>query len=204
MSQSSKSRRFHCSKGSAEFTSLLTELSDASRSLLTEIQLTCEFFLGENSYKAEQDYLNELGNLLSSALLVNQKITADKRSVQSMNEAAGCLERMQELMDTYPTVLAQSEDPTRTKEYARFIEVCQQLQRQTSASSEVSATVRLIDPITKKPIVNPVRNIHCGHVYEKEAIVSLLQMSKQPLKCVCLGCPNKRALRLEDLKPLSS
>ncbi|XP_058121963.1 E3 SUMO-protein ligase NSE2-like isoform X2 [Anopheles coustani] len=45
----------------------------------------------------------------------------------------------------------------------------------------------LVDPITKRPLVIPVRNKQCNHVYEKSAIEEMLQMNRKT-RCPVMGC----------------
>ncbi|XP_045493244.1 E3 SUMO-protein ligase NSE2-like [Colias croceus] len=56
---------------------------------------------------------------------------------------------------------------------------------------------RLIDPITKKAIVNPVRNTNCGHIYEEEVIMKIIQ--KKKLRCPVAGCGNREPLIRQHL-----
>eukprot|EP00466_Bigelowiella_natans_P002230 jgi/Bigna1/82535/fgenesh1_pg.93_\ len=42
-------------------------------------------------------------------------------------------------------------------------------------------------PITKDTLENPVKNQTCGHIYSREAIMTLLK-GKQKYKCPCAGC----------------
>lgn len=34
-----------------------------------------------------------------------------------------------------------------------------------------------IDPLTKGPLYNPVRNVMCGHVYGKDSVMEILEQS---------------------------
>ncbi|KAL4704986.1 hypothetical protein ACJJTC_005472 [Scirpophaga incertulas] len=54
-----------------------------------------------------------------------------------------------------------------------------------------------IDPITKRPIVDPVKNTVCGHVYEKEAIINLIM--RKSSKCPVAGCGNRGPIQKEHL-----
>lgn len=36
-------------------------------------------------------------------------------------------------------------------------------------------TISDVDPLTKKPLENPVRNALCGHIYGKDSVVESLQ-----------------------------
>ncbi|XP_050342713.1 E3 SUMO-protein ligase NSE2-like [Nymphalis io] len=55
-----------------------------------------------------------------------------------------------------------------------------------------------IDPITLKPIENPVRNKICKHVYERDVILKHIQR-KQGAKCPVAGCVSQQPLRSENL-----
>ena len=45
-----------------------------------------------------------------------------------------------------------------------------------------------IDPITKKQMVDPVKNSFCGHSYERNSIMALIAKTKT--RCPIAGCPN--------------
>ena len=58
-----------------------------------------------------------------------------------------------------------------------------------------------IDPITKKQIVEPVRNKKCNHIYEKSTIYSMIELAREnskPVKCPYMGC-NCRDFKKTDL-----
>eukprot|EP00096_Caligus_rogercresseyi_P011909 TRINITY_DN4835_c0_g1_i1.p1 TRINITY_DN4835_c0_g1~~TRINITY_DN4835_c0_g1_i1.p1 ORF type:complete len:201 (+),score=71.77 TRINITY_DN4835_c0_g1_i1:53-655(+) len=58
----------------------------------------------------------------------------------------------------------------------------------------------LVDPITKALIQNPVKNPHCGHVYDRDSVSSWLKSSKRDQLCPIASCPNKKPIRLNELK----
>nr|XP_026486314.1 E3 SUMO-protein ligase NSE2-like [Vanessa tameamea] len=62
------------------------------------------------------------------------------------------------------------------------------------------AEERHTDPITLKPIENPVRNIICNHVYERDVIHSYMQR-KRGAKCPVVGCVSQQPLQNKNLKP---
>lgn len=62
----------------------------------------------------------------------------------------------------------------------------------------VSQNINNIDPITKLPIVEPVKNKICGHVYEKSSIMQLLKR-KGKTKCPIAGCIAADQVQVEDL-----
>merc|ERR1719290_785694 len=58
-----------------------------------------------------------------------------------------------------------------------------------------------IDPITKKQIVEPVKNKKCNHIYEKSTIYSMIDLAREnskPVKCPYMGC-NCRDFKKTDL-----
>ena len=76
----------------------------------------------------------------------------------------------------------------------------------TDSSSEddlivVKTQHNTIDPITKKQIVEPVRNKKCNHIYEKSTIYSMIDMAREnskTVRCPYIGC-NQRDFRKNDL-----
>ncbi|XP_061709583.1 E3 SUMO-protein ligase NSE2-like [Cydia pomonella] len=59
---------------------------------------------------------------------------------------------------------------------------------------------RMIDPITKKPIEDPVRNSLCNHVYERASIMQLLSVNRKT-RCPVAGCGNKQPVAAAQLAP---
>ncbi|GLV34890.1 quijote [Carabus blaptoides fortunei] len=54
-----------------------------------------------------------------------------------------------------------------------------------------------VDPITKAPIRNPVRNTKCGHVYENDSIRTLI--AKKNTRCPYIGCPALQYIQIDHL-----
>ncbi|KFD63027.1 hypothetical protein M514_05123 [Trichuris suis] len=198
-------RDSYTSNSSTEIDSLINELDDVARDLLTQIQLTCESFASGNCLQPEHDF-NELRKILSSALVTKQEIAIDKSIVQRMKGLNGDSERMHQLIQDYAGALQQLTNPEDMHEFKKFNATYEQMGEASCAWTylvlETPSNGVVIDPITKKAVVNPVRNIHCGHVYEKEAIESLLSIAEAPLKCAWFGCKNTMPLKLEDLRPV--
>ena len=51
-----------------------------------------------------------------------------------------------------------------------------------------------VDPITKKEIEEPVRNVKCKHIYEEATIYNMMEQarkSKKPVRCPYIGCSEK-------------
>lgn len=56
------------------------------------------------------------------------------------------------------------------------------VQKESNADEELQLTggyINTIDPISKKRIVDPVKNTICGHTYDKESITQLLKLNKK-------------------------
>ncbi|KAJ6643105.1 E3 SUMO-protein ligase NSE2 [Pseudolycoriella hygida] len=64
---------------------------------------------------------------------------------------------------------------------------------------EITETSRsAIDPLTKGPLLRPVRNIHCGHTYGYQSVMDSLQINPR-LRCPMVGCSNKVFIKSADL-----
>ncbi|XP_053101601.1 E3 SUMO-protein ligase NSE2 isoform X2 [Hemicordylus capensis] len=60
-----------------------------------------------------------------------------------------------------------------------------------------------ICPITQEEMKKPVKNKNCGHIYEEEAILGMIQHKQQRKKKACcpkIGC-NNREVKRSDLVP---
>lgn len=63
---------------------------------------------------------------------------------------------------------------------------------------EMEENIPTMDPITKNPLVHPVRNKICNHVYEKSSILEAIKMNSRT-RCSTLGCSNKEFIALRHL-----
>ncbi|KAH9645390.1 hypothetical protein HF086_000008 [Spodoptera exigua] len=55
-----------------------------------------------------------------------------------------------------------------------------------------------LDPITKRPVTDPVKNTVCGHIYEKATILNLIS-TKPRSKCPVAGCGNRGPITKDHL-----
>ena len=54
-------------------------------------------------------------------------------------------------------------------------------------------------PISRKEMVKPVKNIICGHVYDKQSMESLLKQNPM-CRCPAVGCPSLRSVVRRNLE----
>lgn len=68
--------------------------------------------------------------------------------------------------------------------YASFDKQIQKLKANASQAGDnalfdepEAEQANYLDPITKRPIENPVRNKNCGHIYGKESMIRSIQLN---------------------------
>lgn len=98
-----------------------------------------------------------------------------------------------------------------TREYKTFTDRLGEISKNASGDTLPSSTtkdgaliemdmqVNLNDPITKKRMVDPVKNIICGHIYERSSIQDAIQI-KPTLRCPVAGCGNNQYINMAHLK----
>ena len=65
---------------------------------------------------------------------------------------------------------------------------------------QTQETVSYADPITKRRIEDPVRNCHCGHLYDRSTIVQMVANKRGRIRCPIPGCSNEVFVAEEDLQ----
>ena len=63
----------------------------------------------------------------------------------------------------------------------------------------VSSQVTTICPVTRKEMVRPVRNVECGHVYDREGIEALMKQSAGT-RCPVVGCRVQAVIKPSSLR----
>lgn len=61
----------------------------------------------------------------------------------------------------------------------------------------IEENILTVDPLTKGPLENPVKNRICGHVYGKNTIEQAIKRGN--IRCPYLGCSNKENVALSHL-----
>lgn len=73
---------------------------------------------------------------------------------------------------------------------------------ETDGDAEMQLTggyINVIDPISKKRIVDPVKNTLCGHTYDRDSITQILNINKKT-RCPVVGCKSKEFVLLSHLR----
>ncbi|XP_034824490.1 E3 SUMO-protein ligase NSE2-like [Maniola hyperantus] len=133
---------------------------------------------------------------LEAQALVKATRETDVSSVDCLDEKYNAhLQSMQaqrrQNIDNHPFML----------EFEKRIRTAQLTSSQNLNESDIAITETheaFLDPITKKPIEDPVRNTNCGHVYERAAILSHVQQ-RNKAKCPVVGCGNREPVQLSHL-----
>ncbi|KAK9304944.1 hypothetical protein QLX08_003876 [Tetragonisca angustula] len=63
----------------------------------------------------------------------------------------------------------------------------------------VGGYINVIDPISKKRIVDPMKNIICGHTYDRQSITQILKVNKKT-RCPVIGCKSTEFVTLKHLR----
>jgi len=71
--------------------------------------------------------------------------------------------------------------------------------RTVDGDIEMEEELQTIDPITKQPLKNPVKNKICGHVYERATVNEAIELNKR-MRCPTLGCSNQQFVQKEHLE----
>ncbi|KAK2722183.1 hypothetical protein QYM36_002664 [Artemia franciscana] len=94
---------------------------------------------------------------------------------------------------------------TEFSKYSKFVEAVQSLSQANVAFGAgieaviTEAIVSTFDPITKQPMVDPVKGAKCGHTYERSSIIELIKRKPKGTRCPYVGCHEKLTLRdLQD------
>jgi DNA polymerase III alpha subunit (gram-positive type) len=71
---------------------------------------------------------------------------------------------------------------------------------EVDVDDEATLAIPTKDPLTKKDIKNPVKNKHCGHVYDEKPILNYMKTHQNKAKCPYAGCTNSNILKKDHLE----
>lgn len=149
----------------------------------------------------------------ASANLLEEKI----HSFQSINSfVCNNMDTLEREFDThYKNVMQFAPPREQNQQYKEFCEEIENISKTEVNTAQINPSqmnilgddiemeqqniCELIDPLTKHPVVNPVRNIICNHIYEKSAILDAIKINKRA-KCPYLGCGNKQPVAQSHLR----
>ncbi|KPJ15863.1 E3 SUMO-protein ligase NSE2 [Papilio machaon] len=134
--------------------------------------------------------------------VANQALEKAKNETESSN-----IESLQNRFELHLTSLTQRHADNNLHPYMvelnKKIEMGCQRATQNLDDSDLAITEtqdRYIDPITKRPVTDPVQNSVCGHVYDKESIMKLINTRKKVI-CPVAGCASRQAVCADQLVP---
>ncbi|KAM3961880.1 uncharacterized protein ACR2FA_003964 [Aphomia sociella] len=183
-----------------------TDLAKLRKECITSLYL-CTDNLSKYLDDEKESEFNKLKNYVSTYCLLEaqedvaiQALEKAKRETDSSN-----VETLQDRFNAHLSSLANKRLNVNNHPYmlelSKRYEKVQQAARQNLDESDLAITEsqdQYIDPITKKAIVDPVKNTVCGHIYEKEAIMNLINM-KSRTKCPVAGCGNRGPIMKQHL-----
>ncbi|XP_067631428.1 E3 SUMO-protein ligase NSE2-like [Eurosta solidaginis] len=188
---------------------LRAELENAQLCLLETYELAASY--GDNEDKDMDKFLNLMERLCqirddglrnenALAVAMEERSVADFVAMFQRELAKGNSKKCQ---------------PKKTREYKAFHDRLNEIANsgETSTSGgggnggrtstdgiEMEIHVNLDDPLTKRRMVDPVKNTLCGHVYEKSSIRDAIQINPR-LRCPVAGCGNNQYISEAHLKP---
>lgn len=116
-------------------------------------------------------------------------------------------EYKQQLAESSASALGSPKETERYKNFMRNLEDIEFANNQPHPANNASVSVdgmtvqessKRIDPITKNPILNPVRLRKCNHLYNLESITEAIKINKRT-KCAYVGCTNQSFITQADL-----
>ncbi|XP_026482225.1 uncharacterized protein LOC113389403 [Ctenocephalides felis] len=138
---------------------------------------------------------NEFSALCAEYCKQDSLLQAQK---EAFNRAASCtdIESIKEVYDTsYNEALSKVSTPEKHVKYIQFQEV---LKTSASRSLDFTQESTALDPFTKKLIANPVKNKNCGHIYDRDSVMEILNIHSE-LRCPVVGCRVKTKFNVRNL-----
>ncbi|KAI8428512.1 hypothetical protein MSG28_007299 [Choristoneura fumiferana] len=183
-----------------------TDLADLRKQCITSLYLCSDNISKylEDNKEAEfaklKSYVEDYCILESQQEEAIQALERAKRETDASN-----VDTLQERFDANLQSLANTRSNVNNHPYMmeikKRIQRGMQMSRNNLEESDMAITEsdnRPIDPITKRPIEDPVKNTVCGHIYDREAIMNLLNLKKK-IKCPVAGCGNRNPINPNQL-----
>ncbi|XP_039954564.1 E3 SUMO-protein ligase NSE2-like isoform X1 [Bactrocera tryoni] len=184
---------------------LQSELEKAQQCLLETYELAESY--GDNEEKDRSKYLQLMEQIcqITEDAIRNEdalKVAMEERTIADFESA------FQRTINR----AGKKFQAKKTREYKAFSDRLEDISRSARGDTLQSTTkkdgaliemdmqVNINDPITKKRMVDPVKNTICGHIYERSSIQDAIQI-KPTLRCPVAGCGNNQYINMAHLKP---
>ncbi|XP_037046960.1 E3 SUMO-protein ligase NSE2-like [Bradysia coprophila] len=182
------------------------EVSTQIEKIITSLKKTCELAI-------KCDSNANLDEFLAMAAKISQVDLENANAIEAMESAAEA-QTEEEFDVIFRRSMAGDVDDDAVKRhhiYKNFERFTRDLLSKRMLSStttvtqttvtndmEITETSHAIDPITKGPLVRPVRNKHCNHIYGYQSVIDSLAINRR-LRCPMVGCSNKTFVSEQDL-----
>jgi len=169
--------------------------------------------------RLKEDYLKRLQSVLEACVkseydhnITKEAIRATKQLMQENESDAPITERFDEIYKSQMKNLQVSsnlqqqlsKDPDLNNFRTHLQQESQDDEEEDDDDDDLVATstnINLIDPISKKIMTEPVRNKHCGHVYDRDSVVQMIAHTKRKgFRCPAMGCAHRQPIKESDLE----
>jgi len=156
--------------------------------------------------KQEQDYLNGMSAIANARSRlrelsdeVRQEVDVDAIYEKEMEKAG----KTQQRVDNHPMMEAfEAEVKAEKKKYMDNYAGDDSADDDDVMGGDDLVMTQMegipLDPITKIPIQDPVRNVYCSHVYERSSIMAVIARKKKT-RCPIAGCANEAQLEANHI-----
>ncbi|XP_062141496.1 E3 SUMO-protein ligase NSE2-like isoform X2 [Drosophila sulfurigaster albostrigata] len=191
----------------------VNEIDGVKKAIIENAQLMRSFEnIGNDEFRDKLKKFNdeiETMRLELGETLIGLK-TRQKRLDNMLDKAANECQTLEELEAKYEE-FQQTEGKKRMsiKLCTEFKEFKQELMNNPSANANIDAEVieqddnaicSMYDPWTKNLMLNPVRNIKCGHNYDRDSVMAVIK-DRLNIHCPIVGCASKVYVQPNHLVP---
>lgn len=183
--------------------SLSRQIEQTKGSLENTIQIISELKDLENY----DSYLETYSSLVENLLKTERDLKIHTNSFQ-MARSAQTIPQFDE-MYSQDIMQSQRETIKNTNQYKEMMETAKDYYT-IAAGGEIATTnttldddlaieenIPTIDPLTKGPLENPVKNRICGHIYGKLTMEAAIKQGN--IRCPQMGCMNKQMVAVSHL-----
>ncbi|XP_069777013.1 E3 SUMO-protein ligase NSE2 [Narcine bancroftii] len=190
--------------------SALSSLKACHVSISTGIEVTTDVALALTEHEGNAEEVSKMEKLMLDYVSMDQEL---EQFIQVVEDVTNQIkqERPEQLPDVKSLVnekfnelknLNKDEDLLKTDKYLHFKSQLNEMKKQVGAESpnEIDEDIAVtqsqrnfICPITQREMERPVKNKVCGHNYETEAIIKIIQTKykqKKKARCPVVGCDN--------------